>query len=723
MTLSSRAIRIQLSLAKNLMNTLSLKTIRKGHNMIGELMKSRRRDEVILKKRFFDNFKSCWIMPKDLRRDGVILYLHGGGYVCGDLEFSLGFGSELAVLSGARVLCAAYRLAPEHRYPAALEDALEAYKYLLGKGYHHSHITLCGESAGGGLCFSLCVKLKELGLPLPSGIVAISPWTDLTLSGESYDLNKERDPSISKELLEYFADNYTDDKTDPMVSPLFADLEGMPDSLIFVGGDEIMLSDATGMYEALQAKGCNSTIVVAKDKWHAYLLYGLPEDRKDLSLLNRFLNQVMPVENKLRWLPLDNAAKIYPAARTSTWSNVFRLSCTLKDNVDTDVLSNALDITIRRFPSIAVKLRKGLFWYYLQQISFPPQIRSESSYPLTRMNKYEIEKCAFRIIVYRNRIALEIFHSLTDGTGAMIFLKTLVAEYLHLNYGEYFSAERGVLGRLEEPSDEEFEDSFQKHSGDISASRKENTAWRVTGSEEKDGFLNLTCFKVPVKEALEQAHKYGVSLTCYLTAVMMQALQNLQNERIEDRRKRKPIKVLIPVNLRKLYGSKTLRNFALYITPEILPRLGEYSFEEICKVISCRMSSEITQKQMSMKIATNVNSERLFIVRIMPLFIKNIVMKAVFDTYGERKSCLTVSNLGAVDIPEAMKQYVTRMDFILGVQANAPYNCGVLSYGDTLYINFIRNICESDLERHFHSVLMEHGITAEVESNNREGKV
>jgi NRPS condensation-like uncharacterized protein len=129
------------------------------------------------------------------------------------------------------------------------------------------------------------------------------------------------------------------------------------------------------------------------------------------------------------------------------------------------------------------------------------------------------------------------------------------------------------------------------------------------------------------------------------------------------------------------------------------------------------MGLDITPKQMSMKIATNVNSEKIMAVRLMPLFIKNMVMKAVFDSVGEKKSCLTLSNLGAVRLPEEMLPYVETMDFILGVQATAPYNCGVLSYGDTLRLNFIRNIREPKLEYHFHCVLRDMGLCAEVQSN------
>ena len=715
MALTAKTIRKQLTILKPIIGGFSLKTTRRMQNKIGELMEWQYRGKIIYKKHSFENFEGAWAIPKDERREGVILYLHGGGYVCGGLDFAMGFGSALAVQCGARVFCAAYRLAPEAPFPAAIEDALCAYKYLLEKGY--TRITLCGESAGGALCYSLCLKLMAEGAPLPCGIIAISPWSDLTASGESYKNNADVDPSMSKELLDFFASNYTQDREDPLVSPVFADLRGMPPSLIFVGGDEIMLDDSKMLHERLCELDCKSKLVVTPERWHAYVLYGLEEDKKDFVTINHFLGKVMAHENRLRWLPLDNSAKIYPPARSQNWSNVFRVSATLTEKVDREVLRSALDVTVRRFPSMAVRLRRGVFWYYLQQIADVPEIMEENSYPLTQMTNAEMRKCAFRVIVYERRIAIEIFHSITDGSGALIFLKSLVAEYLQQKHGVYIPAEHGVLGRLEEPSEAELEDSYQKYSGNVSASLRATNAWRPKGTPEARGFSHLTCFELPVKQTLEKAHEYGVSLTNFLCSVMMQALQELQAEKVPSVRRRKPIKVFVPVNLRGIFESRSLRNFVLYAVPEITPRLGEYDFKEICEAVKHQMALEVTAKNMSAKIATNTACEKIWAFKLMPLFIKNIAMKAVFNSVGERKSCLAFSNLGAVKLPEVMKEYVERMDFILGVQATAPYDCAMLSYGDTLYINFIRNIRESELEYHFYRVLQGFGLPVTVQSN------
>ena len=719
MGLPAKLVRAQLNFFKPFVANCSLEVTRKGQDKLGELMEAIHRRDVIVRDHDFGPFRGAWIIPKDERRQGVILYLHGGGYTCGNLDYAKGFAATLSDECGVRVFCAAYRLAPEERFPAALDDAVVAYQYLLSKGYPARQILLCGESAGGGLIYALCLKLKQLRLPLPCGLIGISPWTDLTGSGKSYITNRDIDPSMTPELLQFYAGCYTDDPKNPLCSPLFGDLTGLPPSLLFVGGDEVMLDDTRMLHQKLLDCGCKSQMIVAPERWHAYVLYYLNENMSDFDTINDFLTRVLCPAKKLRWMRLDNAAKIYPAAKRRGWTNYFRLSVTLKEPVDVQVLRTALDVAVRRFPSIAVRLRRGAFWYYLEEIEKAPPIEEDKSYPLVHVPFDDVRKCAFRVLVYHSRIAVEFFHAVTDGTGGLIFLKTLVAEYLCQKYGISIPAEDGVLGRLEDPDPEELEDSFLRYAGDITASRSEQTAYHLSGTPEPDGFLNLTTLMLPVAAVKEKARAFGASVTEFIAAVMMKAICDLQAEQVPRRMRRKPVKVLLPVNLRGLFPSRTLRNFASYVTPEIDPRLGEYSLSEICKIVHYRMGLENDPRMMAAKIATNVASERSPVLRVMPLFIKNLAMKAVFDLVGECKSCLCLSNLGAVRLPQAMAPYVARMDFIIGVQAKAPHNCGVVSWDGTMYVNMIRNIQEPELESHFYRVLHSLGLPVRVESNQR----
>ena len=245
------------------------------------------------KKVQLDGFEGIWAEPKKITSSGVILYLHGGGYVAGDLKYAKGFSTVLAHKNGIRVFAPAYRLAPEYPFPAALEDALAAYEYLIEQGYGSEKILLCGESAGGGLIYALCLKLKELGKPMPCGLLAISPWSDLTASGGSYEDNQEADPSMTKERLQFYAAAYADTLSDPLVSPLFGDLQGLPPSLIFVGGDEILLDDSRRLQEKLLACGCRSRLYISPGMWHGYVLFCVEETKPDFVRIGDFISEVL----------------------------------------------------------------------------------------------------------------------------------------------------------------------------------------------------------------------------------------------------------------------------------------------------------------------------------------------------------------------------------------------------------------------------------------------
>ena len=571
----------QLALLKPFITGCSLATVRKWQETTGKLMANTHKSNVEYKEFTIGECPASMITPKDELSSGVILYLHGGGYTAGNLQYAKGFGTILSATCGIKVLCIAYRLAPEHPFPAALDDSLEAYGYLLSSGYAPSEIMLCGESAGGGLCYSLCRKLREKGRTPPAGILAISPWTDLTLSGESFNTNEKADPSLTKERLAYFADCYCygankigknlypntnpnpeEDiafKRNDKISPLFSELHGMPPSLIFVGGDEILLDDSQKMHEKLIDAGAESTLITREKLWHAYLLYGLKDYvDEDFATIRKFIKKQIPHQKKLRWMSLDNAAKIFPAARRRNWSNVFRLSATLTEKIDPVALQTALDVTVRRFPSIAVRLKTGFFWYYLEEIPHAPQIIDEKPYPLSRMMFDDIRKCAFRVIHYENRIAVEFFHALTDGNGGLIFLKTLVSEYLYQKYGIKVPIGNGVFDRLEEPSKDEMEDSFFKYAGKKAASRKDTTAFKLTGTREEDGFRTNTTFIMNATELSAKAKALGVTVTAYLTAAMILATLDLQKTSKNKRKKKRPVKVLIPVNLRKIFPSRRI---------------------------------------------------------------------------------------------------------------------------------------------------------------------
>lgn len=280
----------------------SIKAARVGQDMLGAIASIGRKENY--EKIIFPSFKCGAITPEALTdEDAVIMYIHGGGYVAGGIEYAKGYASVLAERTGLKVYFPAYRLAPENKCPDALKDCVRAYKYLTETLlYDSKKIIIIGESAGGGLIYSLCAFLKKLSVPLPLGLVAISPWTDLTMSGDSYEFNRENDPSMTLDRLKFFAESYTSDPTDPAASPIFGDLSDLPPSLILSGGDEIMLSDASLLHEKLSAHNSPSRHHIEKGLWHAYPLYGLSD--VDDGIITEFIKELLNNEERP---PMDEA--------------------------------------------------------------------------------------------------------------------------------------------------------------------------------------------------------------------------------------------------------------------------------------------------------------------------------------------------------------------------------------------------------------------------------
>ena len=419
-----------------------------------------------------------------------------------------------------------------------------------------------------------------------------------------------------------------------------------------------------------------------------------------------------------KWYRLDTAALIFPATAQRDWCNAFRLSAGLREPVDPAVLQRAVDDMKGRFPSFFVTLHRGFFWYYLEESCEPVQARPDYAYPLTFMSRRELRHNCMRVLYYKNRIAVEFFHSLTDGHGGSVFLCNLVAHYLELKHGLCLPRE-GVLRDLSAPPPaEELEDSFLRHAAEVAASRREPASYRLHGTREEGGFRHLTTGVVDTKTLVDAAHGYGVSVTAFLAAVMARSIIAMQDMEVPRRRQR-PVKITIPVDLRRLYGSETMRNFALVLNPGVDPRYGEYSLEELCRTIYHQLCALATPQNMAGMIAANVQPQQLVPLRLAPVFAKNLVMDMVYRRSGESGGSLNISNLTALTLPEAMQPYVERMEFIIGPQRSYPNNCSVLSYGGKTYINMIRNIRQSELERRFFSALVELGIAVDIESNRR----
>jgi acetyl esterase/lipase len=236
-----------------------------------------------------------WVSAEGSAADRAVLYLHGGGYIIGSVRTHRVLMAGLSKASGARVLGLEYRLAPEHPFPAPVEDAVAAYRWLLAEGYDAANIAVAGDSAGGGLTVSVMVQLRYLGLPMPGAAVCFSPWVDLEGVGESMDTNAEIDPMVQQEGLAFMAQLYLDgcDPRAPLAAPLYADLRGLPPALIQVGSAETLLDDSTRLAENARAAGGDVELDVWEDMIHVWHLFApmLPEGREALAQAGEFIQR------------------------------------------------------------------------------------------------------------------------------------------------------------------------------------------------------------------------------------------------------------------------------------------------------------------------------------------------------------------------------------------------------------------------------------------------
>lgn len=418
-----------------------------------------------------------------------------------------------------------------------------------------------------------------------------------------------------------------------------------------------------------------------------------------------------------RWFRLDNAAKIYPAIMHSRHSSVFRLAALLREQVNPELLQQALDLTMPRFPQFAVRLRRGIFWYYLETCHKPALIEEDVHNPMRPWSRKDARSYLFRVRYGERRIAVEFFHVLTDGYGASVFLRTLLAAYLSLQGIACPTGEGiGILDVSQPPAEAEMEDAYKRFSNfKVIRRPRETRAFRLQGTILPGHHLQIICGVSPADQVAEAARRFRVSVTELLVGVYLYQLYQIQQQggyHTDD-----PVRVSVPINVRRYYPTKTVRNFALYANPGIEPAFGTYTFEEVLKLVHHFMRYTINEKYLNAMMCANVAPEKSIFLRLSPLFLKNMAMRLVYSWTGESRFTSTVSNLGLVTLPDVMAGQVERLEFMLGPSRYNPVNCAVISTGNQIVIQFSATMEETDPQRAFFRHLVRLGIPVRVESN------
>lgn len=413
------------------------------------------------------------------------------------------------------------------------------------------------------------------------------------------------------------------------------------------------------------------------------------------------------MKQKKEWYKLDNAGKLYPSITSTRVSTVFRISATLYNQVNSEILQSALNNIITRFPYFKVNLKRGLFWYYFEHTERYPKVQKETFYPCMFMLYKNKKSFPFRVLYYNNRISIEISHSITDGTGVIFFLKTLLIEYFNL---------LGILtNTYDKLNKEEAEDAFKKYYiKNIPNPPKLTKAFHFPFKLNSKGEYYIITGIIPVDILVNTAKKYNSSLTQFLLALYFDTIQDY----IElNQNKLFPVVINLPVNLRNIYPSKTMRNFFISLTPQIDFRLGKYSLEEIINYIKNYMEITLNKKNINQYIHNNVKHEKSIFIRLIPLFIKNLLLPTLYNKYAERNFSTGLSNLGLITLPESIEKLVERFEFYPPPSIGNIIKSGIISYNDKIYISFGSLAKTTEIEKIFFRKIRKMNIPVKIETN------
>lgn len=423
---------------------------------------------------------------------------------------------------------------------------------------------------------------------------------------------------------------------------------------------------------------------------------------------------------KKYWYPLDNAAKIYPPNTNEKSPFVFSFTASLKEEIDPELLEKALNIQLQSMPTFKTRLKRGIFWYYLESNNKPAKVKPQPEHYLKQITPESNNGYMFEVFYRKNTLTCNFHHSLTDGTGGVNFFLKLIFEYFKLC--GYDVESEGIIRPSASPHViEESEDTFRLVDKENKGSlQKENLAYKFKGTPfDHDGYGIITGI-CPIDQVKALAKKYDTTITIYLAALYMFVIYEtcLKNKPIKN----KEVKILVPVNLRKKFPSNTVRNFSLFV--RLKKDFKEpITFEECVELCKEQMAEGMRSEVIEELIHSNVKLEKNPLLKITPLFLKDIVMKLVYSRVGENLQSGDLSNIGLIKTPACFKDKLKDIVFVIGPTQNAQQNFSVIGYDGKLYISSARGYVETRLEREFFSHLAKENVDVTVYSNYWEAEL
>jgi hypothetical protein len=394
-----------------------------------------------------------------------------------------------------------------------------------------------------------------------------------------------------------------------------------------------------------------------------------------------------------QWFKIDNAGKLFPVVHERLRSSYFRQAVELKQLVDPVTLQEAAALTVKRFPHFNTRLKKGLFWNYLETQQRLIHVLPEPNAFGSLSRPYDSSKHLIEIYYHRNRIAIEIFHAVTDGRGGMEFLKTLTLAYLKLK-GFPVSSEGMLFDAQDQVASGELEDSFDKK---VLPGKKEmlpaKKAFHLKGKVFSTVGHYLTHLHFSSQKIIEVSRSLHTTATGFLVSVMIFLL--LQKQNSEHPKKRRPIIISVPVDMRKYLPSITMKNFVMTINVgKVFPENS--TFDDVLKEVDSQLKAGQTIEKLAPQIRANMQAERLLLVRFIPLMLKNMLIKFFFNRVGEPAMSMAISNLGKVTMPESSLPFIKHFEFMVCSSFVMPINMAVVSFEDDFVLTISRIITDRE---------------------------
>lgn len=315
------------------------------------------------------------------------------------------------------------------------------------------------------------------------------------------------------------------------------------------------------------------------------------------------------------------------------------------------------------------------------------------------MQRQELHRCAYRVYYKDNTVSIEAFHALTDGYGAIASFTTLMAEYIRLRYGIHIPAVEAVRNIGDLPTEQETSDDNLVHQEGKPLHLPSRYAYQIPGTPNEGWRVINTTIELPAQDVVDAAHQFGVSANTLLSGILASTVMEIQEK--QGAGAMKPVRIMVPIDLRRFFDSSTFRNFIWYVLPTLEPEDKDLPLEILLKKFHTQFRDQAQRKRLASILAYNVKTQVNVFFRILPRAVKYLLMRLAYRYFGESNSSVTITNLGNVRLPEEMKPYVRKLDCILTPRVHSPYGCAVISFGNVLSINISRFCEESDLESIF----------------------